>query len=299
MGARWIDLVDPSLAELHGLPLRLDAEALEILAAPAGDGRDARPLLDSHGRYLVGVILWPRQSDESTPLQYLELDVVVDRDTIVTVRKSGTHGETVSRDVLDACPADRSAAGWMLHRLMDDTADAYLALVDSLFAEIDELEDAVASLSAPVIRQRIVRLRHEILHARRNASATRAAARRVLDGRLDLGADELFPQPVEAAFGDTYDTLVRTTEELDIARELLSGLRDYEQSRVTEAQNEIVKKLTAAASLVLVPTLITGFFGQNFSGAFEDWWWTLGMSIALIVATTVGQLAFFRWKRWI
>ena len=53
------------------------------------------------------------------------------------------------------------------------------------------------------------------------------------------------------------------------------------------------------ASLVLVPSLIVGFYGQNFAGRFGDWYWSLGVSLGLIVATTVVQLVLFRWRRWI
>jgi len=48
-----------------------------------------------------------------------------------------------------------------------------------------------------------------------------------------------------------------------------------------------------------VPTLITGFYGQNFTGVFEKGYWTLTVSIGLIIGTTLAQLAFFRWKRWL
>jgi Mg2+ and Co2+ transporter CorA len=61
----------------------------------------------------------------------------------------------------------------------------------------------------------------------------------------------------------------------------------------------VVKKLTVIASLLLLPTLIVGFYGQNFGPAFRDWYWTIGVSSFLIVATTVLQLAFFKWRRWI
>ena len=102
----------------------------------------------------------------------------------------------------------------------------------------------------------------------------------------------------ERAFADTYDTLVRVVE-LDVARDLLSSVRDFLQSKIAETQSEIVKKLTVVASLVLVPTLITGFYGQNFTGVFDESYWTLTVSIGLIVGTTLAQLAFFRWKRWL
>jgi magnesium transporter len=146
---------------------------------------------------------------------------------------------------------------------------------------------------------RLSELRHELLHRRRMVSATRAAVRRILDGRVEVGDHALFPADVERLFGDTYDTLVRVTEELDVARDLLSGVRDHLQSKIAENQNEVAKKLTVIASLVLVPSLVVGFFGQNFEGEFQKGWWTLAVSTGIIVGSSLVQLALFRWRRWI
>jgi Mg2+ and Co2+ transporter CorA len=60
-----------------------------------------------------------------------------------------------------------------------------------------------------------------------------------------------------------------------------------------------VKKLTVIASLVLVPSLIVGYYGQNFEPAFDDAFWSIGVSTSLIVLTTLAQLAVYRWRRWI
>ena len=97
-------------------------------------------------------------------------------------------------------------------------------------------------------------------------AATRGHRRRVVDGLAEIGRAELFPHSVEVMFVDTYETLVRVTEEFDVARDLLGGVRDYYQAKITERQNEVGKKLTVIASLVLVPSLIVGFYGQNFAG---------------------------------
>ena len=53
------------------------------------------------------------------------------------------------------------------------------------------------------------------------------------------------------------------------------------------------------ASLVLVPSLIVGYFGQNFESAFDDAFWSIGVSSGLILGTTFVQLAIYRWRRWI
>ena len=116
---------------------------------------------------------------------------------------------------------------------------------------------------------------------------------------VDVGEPELFPSEVERLFVDTYDTLVRITEEVDLARDLLAGVRDHLQSKIAENQNEVGKKLTVIASLVLVPSFIVGFYGQNFEGVFHREYWALGVSVGLIVVSTLMQLALFRWRRWI
>jgi magnesium transporter len=62
-----------------------------------------------------------------------------------------------------------------------------------------------------------------------------------------------------------------------------------------------MKRLTVIASLLLVPTLIAGIYGQNFTHMPElHWWWGYYFwSWGLIVVTTIGQVILFRWKRWL
>jgi magnesium transporter len=178
-------------------------------------------------------------------------------------------------------------------------AESFFDGLDGAYAEIEELEDALDSWLPSRVRARLSDLRHELLDARRTVGATRAAVRRVLDGRVEVGEHALFPPSVERLFSDTYETLVRAAEELDIARELLAGVRDHHQSKIVEGQAEVAKTLTVIASLVLVPSFIVGFFGQNFEAAFDDHYWTIGVSTSLIVLSTLAQLAIFRWRRWI
>ena len=300
MAAQWSDLVDPTREELlHAVATVLDPDAVEVLASAPTDARGARPLLESHGGYVLAVLAYPRNYPVDDRVEYLELDVVATPTKLVTVRKSGPRGELVPVDGIAARAEAGASPGALVHAAVDDTADALLELLDGLYEEIDTLEGDVEQLSGADVRRRVAELRHELLLARRAASGTRGIARRVVDGRVDVGRSELFPAEVEALFVDTYETLVRVTEELDVARDLLAGVRDYYQAKIAEQQNDVSKKLTVIASLVLVPSFIVGFYGQNFDTAFDDPYWGVGVSVGLIVATTLAQLALFRSRRWI
>jgi magnesium transporter len=298
VAARWIDLVDPTRDELlASLPVHVDPDVVEVLVAEPSDGTRTRPVLEDHGAYVLGVFLHAVPVRDEDRIVYREVDVVATPELVLTVRKSPLDGRAWEPDPLEHAPEE--SAGALLQRLVDDVAESYLDVVDATDAEIDELEENMEVWSSDRVRRRVAGLRHDLLHARRNVSATRSAVRRIVDGRLDVRHEELFPVAVERSFADTYETLLRAGEELDVARELLASSRDYHQAKIAESQNEIVKVLTVIASLVLVPTLIVGFYGQNFPSEFREGYWTIGVSSALIVTTTIVQLAAYRWRRWI
>jgi magnesium transporter len=129
----------------------------------------------------------------------------------------------------------------------------------------------------------------------------RDAVRRVIDNTIDVaGGKEVFRHDVEVAFNAAYDKFLRASDGLDLARDLLAGVRDYSQAKIANDQNEVMKRLTVIASLLLLPTFIVGLYGQNFRVIPElHWGFGYAFSWGLIIGTTILQLWFFRRKRWI
>jgi magnesium transporter len=298
--ARWLDLVDPTREEvLQALPPYVDPHVVEALAASPDPTREARPVLETHGAYVFGILVATRPVPDDRIVEHLEIDLVATADSLVTVRKSPARGDPYDPAALRPSADGSRPVGELVFRLFDDVSESYLDLLDAIYGRIDDLEDRSEEWRSELVRRRMAQLRHELLYRRRTVAATRAAVRRVLDGRVEVGEHMLFPPEIERLFADTYDTLVRVTEELDVARDLLASVRDHLQAKIAEAQNDVAKKLTVIASLVLVPSLIVGFYGQNFSGVFEKEYWSLTASTSLIVASMIVQLALFRWRRWI
>jgi magnesium transporter len=301
--AEWIDLIDPSPEELKAkLPREVQESALELLVAPARHADEPRPTLQSHGDYVFGIFLVAVAVPDEDRVFYQEVDVVVTSDVLFSVSKTppGEHPYD-PRPVREGCRPDDDA-GMMFYRLVDDIAEHYLDLVDALDEEIDELEDTVEAAHPAQTRARLSELRHDLLHIRRTLAPTRDAVRRVVDNVVEVeSGKEVFPREVEVAFNSAYDKLLRAFDGLELSRDLIASVRDYLQAKIANDQNEVTKKLTVIASLLLLPTFIVGLYGQNFRHHFPElgWQWGYAWSWGLILLTTVAQLAFFRWRKWI
>src|SRR5438045_3956296 len=268
MAATWIDLLDPNADELREkAPRELEETAIAQLLAPPQHEDEPRPTLQGHGDYVFGVFLVAVAVPDEDSVYYQEIDLVITHDTLLTVRKTPPQG----RPACDVAVVQRTAkpgdsAGLLAYRLLDDIAERYLDLVDALDEEIDELEDRMESQQPGITRSRISTLRHDLLHIRRTLSPMRDAVRRVIDGTVEVEqGPEVFPHDVEVAFNAAYDKFLRASDGLDLARDLLAGVRDYQQAKIANDQNDVMKRLTVIAALLLLPTFIVGLYGQNFA----------------------------------
>jgi len=298
---RWIDLIDPKAEDLkEHLADRLHPAALDVLLAPLVHDDEPRPRIETHGDYIVGVLLVTVAVPDEDRVYYQEVDFILTEEKFLTVSKTPPGEKPFDpKPAKEACRPDEPI-GMFLYRLFDEVAERYLDLIDDLNDEIDELEDAIETWPAAKIRDRVSSLRHDLLHIRKTLAPTRDAARKVMDDRVELDHGELFPREVDLHFADAYDKLLRASDGLETSRDLVAGVRDYFQSKIANDQNEVMKRLTAIASILLVPTFIVGLYGQNFHHIPElgwsfGYWWSWGW----IIGTTIAQLVWFRRKHWI
>jgi magnesium transporter len=304
-GENWVDLLDPTREQLEAnLPADVHDRALEQLLAPAQHQDEPRPRLESQGDYVFGVFLVPLVVREEDVVFYQEIDVVMTRAKLVTIRKTPEEGRPPwqPHPAQEACrPQDNTAM--MMYHLVDDIAESFLDLVDDLNEEIDELEDHVEEWTAERIRMRLSSLRHDMLHIRRTLAPMRDAIREVVDNRIEFEGDEVFTHDVELNFGNAYDKLLRAADNLELARDLVAGVRDYYQAKIANDQNDVMKRLAVIATTFLPLAFLTGFFGQNFDYLVNtveppEWaFWVLG--VGLEIAAAIGLFALMKWRRWL
>ena len=281
--------------------LALHDRALDLVLSPARHDDEPRPTIEAHIDYVFGVLLRPMVDPATHELWYQEIDIILTHGRVVTVRKAPEDREPFDdSEIRTVATKGEEEAGMIAYRLIDDVAEAFLDLVDTLDDHIDDLEDHVEDWPSARVRSRLSDLRHKLLHVRQTLAPTRDAVRRVIDNRIDTEGEELFSRDLELHFGDAFDKLLRASEGLDLARDLVAGVRDYHQAKVANDQNEVMKRLTVVASVLLLPTFIVGLYGQNVHGSPElHWRFGYAWSWGLIIVTTLLQLAYYRRKGWI
>jgi magnesium transporter len=117
----------------------------------------------------------------------------------------------------------------------------------------------------------------------------------LLQEQPGLVGDALLPY-----FRDVTEHAIRVSELADNIRDLLTSLLELRVAQVANHLNVIMRKLTAWAGILLVPTLIAGIYGMNFRN-MPELGWRYGYASALVV---MGGSAFalyimFKKKDWL
>ena len=292
-GVAWLDLVDPSDAEVA-----LIAEELGLHPIAVEDVRELheRPKADPYDDHYF--ITFAAIDDAATGSLRSEIfSAFVFHDVLVTVRAADWPAR---RDVERRWRDGRlPSTAMLLHALLDETVDAYFPVVDGYGERLDGLEALILQDAAgDALRHSLAelfQLKRDLLRVRKLV----APEREVLQV-LSRGDASCFARDDLRYFQDVYDHVVRVTDEIDTLRDLASNIVDANLAAVSNRLNEVMKVLTAIATILLVMTVVTGFFGQNFVTIIpydsSVMFWS---SIAFMIAATVGLAVYFRRKGWL
>ena len=285
----WVDGVDPSEQEIDVLRKQLD---LHELVVEDIHHRGQRPKVEIYGPHVFAALR--PISLAGGELVQSELFLIASERALVTIRFSPAFdlAKAIHRWPLLHSVSPGPAGAF--YAVADEVADDYLEVVEDLEDRADELEAKVFRPDPPAtvktqLQRDLVRLRRDTVHVRRHAVPMRQAIDRLADDAT-LITPELMPY-----FRDITDHLLRSIELADSVREVVTTVVDIRMAQSAHQLNEVMKKLTAWAGIILVPTLIAGIYGMNFEH-MPELSWKVGYPLALgLMAASSGLL--YRWFR--
>ena len=254
------------------------------------------PKVEDFGRYLFILAHAVRVPAEGpSRLQETELDIVVGARWVFTHHEAALTAPARLRE--EALRTRRALDPVKIaHALLDRLVDDALPAIDAFDDELEQLEKiSLARIPRRTTVPRVLALRSALHRFRRAAVHQREVLLRLARGEFALIPADQLP-----FFRDVHDHAVRIADEIDDARELLSGILEAHLSMVSNRLNEIMKVLTMMASVFLPISFIAGVYGMNFEAMPElRSPWGYPAVLAAMALTVAGLLWWFRRRGWL
>ncbi|MEU6662790.1 magnesium and cobalt transport protein CorA [Streptomyces sp. NPDC046821] len=271
-GFVWLGLHEPTELEFADIAELFD---LHPLAVEDAVHAHQRPKIERYGETLFAVfktVCYVDHAELTATSEIVdtgELMVFVGREFVITVRH-GRHGSLGHvREGLETDQAQLAKGpAAVLHAIADHVVDDYLTVIDAVQADIDQVEEVVFSEDGERADPgRIYQLKRELLELKRAVVPLARPIEELASRPFQVVAPE-----IQAYFRDVYDHLLRAGEQIAAFDELLNSILQAHLAQVSVAQNEDMRKITAWAAVVAVPTMGCGLYGMNFKHMPELQW---------------------------
>ncbi len=297
-GLTWVNAVAPDLATANELAARFGWHPLDVEDIVS---KRQRPKIDDYEDegYLFVVLHFPAYDKAVQRLNAAELDVFIGPDYLVTIPNRELLPVT---RLFARCEDDETlrtqlfakGSGRLLYEVLDDLFDYCFPILDKIGHKLDTIEDEMFEGRAEDVVRDISNVKQEIISYRKVIKPERSTLR-VLERRVD----RFLPEELELYFDDIVDAAERIWDQLDNYKEVVEALEQTNESVLSHKQNDVLRVLTIFSVILLPLTLISGIFGMNVlfpgEGTHEAFWIVIGIMLASIV----GMVGFFRWKRWL
>jgi len=297
-GLTWVNVVGPGLETATELAERFGWHPLDVEDIVS---KRQRPKVDDYedDGYLFAVLHFPAYDKTVQRLNAAELDVFIGPDYLVTIpnRELLPVTRLFGRCEHDAALREQlfaKGAGRLLYEVLDDLFDYCFPILDKIGHKLDSIEDEMFEGAAEGVIRDISNVKQEIISYRKVVKPGRSTLR-VLERRID----RFLPEELDLYFDDIVDAAERIWDQLDNYKEVVEALETTNESVVAHKQNDVLRVLTIISFIMLPLFVITGIFGMNVifpgEGTALGFWGIVG----IMLASVVGMLGFFRWKRWL
>ena len=288
----WLDISDPQSKDFELAAKELN---LHPLAVEDAQQRHERPKIDQYDDHYF-IVFDALQESSPGVVREIEISIFMLQNAIVTVHE----GEFTARAAVERRFREGKlhTTGLLLHALLDTMVDQYFPIIDSLGDRVELLETMVVGGEThdydTSIRE-LFELKRDLLRIRHLIAPERDVLAVLVRGDIR----ELREIGRRVYFQDVYDHITRVIDEIDTFRELTSNVIDAHLASVSNRLNEVVKVLTSVATVLLVLTVVTGFFGQNWKFIPYDSEPLFVASLIFMVAVAAGTALYFRRKGWL
>jgi magnesium transporter len=253
----WLGLFEPEPDELDLVAREF---GLHPLAVEDAMSAHQRPKVEHYEGSTFLVFKTLLQEDPHVSLQLGEISVFLGEDFIVTVRHGGANPLSGVRHRVEEEPELlRLGPSAVLYAVADLIVDSYSRYSTLMQDSIDALETEVFSPGRGDYGGAIYALKRNAIVFGRAVTPLVVPMKALAGGEEDRVATQTRPY-----FRDVADHVLRNTDAAREWNELLDHMLDADRSRVSVQQNDDMRRISAWAAILAVPTAIAGIYGMNF-----------------------------------
>lgn len=302
---------NPTDAELAELQRVFGLHPLSIEDASHGH---QRAKLERYGDSLFAVVRPAVYLDTEEEVHLGEVHLFIGRNYTVNIVKDHLRSpERLQQMLTEAFAIPDPSPARVLHHILDNMVDRYSPVLEGLENDHDEIEDALFSDGGKNrgVAQRIYELLNQVIDFQRACKPLDSMLVRMVED-IRLGALDASPRvgasdeqrgaesvELKRLFRDVHDHVTHISQRLEDLRTGLQNALTVHDTLVAQQQNEDMKRISAGAAILVVPTIIGSIYGMNFEHMPElSWEFGYPLSLLLMVAACAGVYFFFKRRGW-
>ncbi|GAA2408278.1 magnesium/cobalt transporter CorA [Streptomyces glaucosporus] len=284
----WIHLDGPDQAELEELSGHL---GLHPLAVEDAVQAHQRPKRERYGDVLAVALRTLLYIEDGSEVETGEVMVFLGPRFALTARHGPADPAPEAERRLRTDPGTlRFGPAAVLHAVLDVVVDSYNDAAVQVRADLTDLERCVFSSARDDVTEEIYSLKREVVEFRDAIQPLVPVVREFAASR------DGWPEGVLPYFRDVADHAHRADTEVRSLDELLNSVLDAHLARVGTWQNDDMRRISAWAAILAIPTMVAGVYGMNFSH-MPELSWTYGYPLAIGAMAVAAGLLYRAFRR--
>ncbi len=280
----WIKVTNPTegdlslLRERFAVPLDFSNDAKDI---------EERPRVDQEDNWLMVFIRVPSKSiddDGDTVFSTAPMAVLIRDDVFITVN----YYDTVVLDDFIQWSKRRhlqNCKGYdLLSSLMLSTSVWYLKYLKQMNGVMNAAEQRLEQKMDNDELMRTMGLGKYLIYFITSLKGNLTVLTRIKKRIRTLPHDEDLLDDVEIETQQALDTA-------SIYNEILERQQETYSSIIGNNLNRIMKTLTVVTILLMIPTVVAGYYGMNVPNGLETWW--LGFPMAVVISVILMAIGYY------
>ncbi len=302
----WIDLLDPTAAEIEAiesrealwLPTRNEAQEIEV---------SSRLYIESQALFMTATIMVraAKPDPTTTPVTFAYRP-----NRLITLRFEDPMPFKAFALRFERTGESFPTAQKVFLGLFDEVVDRVADILEFVAADLNDLSSIIflGESREPGTIDYNALLRRIGQNAARTANARESlVSLQRVHGFFTETCGNLSPEQVDEHWRITGKDITALADHANFVSSKVTfildatlGLINSDQNTINSQQNKIIKLFSVLAVVLLPPTLIASIYGMNFRHMPElQWTWGYPLALLLMLISAVVPYLIFKYKRWL